>query len=463
MAMSVNPKSLMMLAAVLFSLGLVLFPLDAFADSFSYSLAVVVITLVGWSSGWMPPFMTALIFFALATIFDLLDPNLLFSGFGSTAVWLIISGFIIGAAISNSGLGKTLASFIAPYITGSYLSLIAGLVFTAMLLGFIMPSSVGRAVVLIPIGMALAEQVGFSRGSNGSLGVATSLTLACNMPSFAILPANIPNMILSGSSETLFNLSFGYTEYLLLHFPILGLVKSIVIVFLTTWLFPAKIDSRSVNDIKLAAFTIDDAKQKKVIFILAITLLLWVTDTWHGVNAAWVGLLTSIALLLPKWGVVETKSFSSHVDFGTLVFVASALGLGTLVNHSGIGAQMGQLFSDMIPGTSAGEFANFMALSVISTITGLVATVPGVPTVLTPMAAELAQSSGFSVPEVLMTQVIGFSTVIFPFQVAPLIIAMQLSKEPLPKLLKLTFPLTLITLTILVPLDFLWWSLLGWA
>lgn len=82
MAMSVNPKSLMMLAAVLFSLGLVLFPLDAFADSFSYSLAVVVITLVGWSSGWMPPFMTALIFFALATIFDLLDPNLLFSGFG---------------------------------------------------------------------------------------------------------------------------------------------------------------------------------------------------------------------------------------------------------------------------------------------------------------------------------------------------------------------------------------------
>ncbi len=98
----------------------------------------------------------------------------------------------------------------------------------------------------------------------------------------------------------------------------------------------------------------------------------------------------------------------------------------------------------------------------ISTLTGLVATIPGVPTVLTPMAADFANATGFSIPAVLMTQVIGFSTVIFPYQVGPLIVAMQLSQEPLSKLVKVTLPLAAVTIIVLMPLDYLWWNLLGW-
>lgn len=326
-----------------------------------------------------------------------------------------------------------------------------------------MPSSVGRAVVLIPIGMALADQVGFGKGSNGRIGIATSLALACNMPSFAVLPANIPNMILAGASETLFDVTFSYTEYLFLHFPVLGILKSLLIVAMTLKIFPDEISTESANTgSDEHAEEIDmSAKQIKVGIILGITLLLWVTDTIHGVNPAWVGLAAAVILLLPKWGVVAPKAFNSSVDFGTVVFVSSALGLGALVNESGIGSSMGDVFTMMIP-SGGHDFLSFMALSIISTLTGLVATIPGVPTVLTPMAAEFAQATGFSIPAVLMTQVIGFSTVLFPYQVAPLIIAMQLSNEPLSKLVKLTLPLTVATVLVLMPLDYLWWVMLGW-
>lgn len=456
-------KPLIALVAVIAALMLVIFPIDAQPVNFSYSAALVLVTLVGWSTGLFPPFLTALVFFALAMIFNLVDPALLFAGFGSTAVWLIISGFIIGAAITATGLGKKLASLIAPHLTGSYFRLIFGLVFSSALLGFVMPSSVGRAVVLIPIGMALADQVGFGKGSNGRIGIATSLALACNMPSFAVLPANIPNMILAGASETLFDVTFSYTEYLFLHFPVLGILKSLLIVAMTLKIFPDEISTESANTgSDEHAEEIDmSAKQIKVGIILGITLLLWVTDTIHGVNPAWVGLAAAVILLLPKWGVVAPKAFNSSVDFGTVVFVSSALGLGALVNESGIGSSMGDVFTMMIP-SGGHDFLSFMALSIISTLTGLVATIPGVPTVLTPMAAEFAQATGFSIPAVLMTQVIGFSTVLFPYQVAPLIIAMQLSNEPLSKLVKLTLPLTVATVLVLMPLDYLWWVMLGW-
>ena len=111
---------------------------------------------------------------------------------------------------------------------------------------------------------------------------------------------------------------------------------------------------------------------------------------------------------------------------------------------------------------SGRDALNFLSLSAMSTLTGIVTTIPGVPTVLTPMAPDLATASGFSLPAVLMTQVIGFSTVLFPYQVGPLIVAMQLSGEKLGHLLKITLPLALITFVVLLPLDYLWWKLLGW-
>ena len=161
--------------------------------------------------------------------------------------------------------------------------------------------------------------------------------------------------------------------------------------------------------------------------------------------------------------VLEPKAFNSSVDFATLIFVAGALGLGALVNELGIGSALGQLFGHILPSDQNSSFLSFMALSIISTLTGLVATIPGVPAVLTPMAGDFAQITGFSLPVVIMTQVIGFSIVIFPYQVRPLVVAMQLSKEPLSKLLKITLPLTAITVVLLMPLDFLWWQQLSWV
>jgi len=79
------------------------------------------------------------------------------------------------------------------------------------------------------------------------------------------------------------------------------------------------------------------------------------------------------------------------------------------------------------------------------------------------MATDFAQATGLSLPAVLMTQVIGFSTVLFPYQVAPLVLAMQLSRESLASLVKITIPLAILTIVVLMPLDYLWWQLLGWV
>ena len=276
-------------------------------------ITIILLTLVLWSTGVIPPFLTALIFFILLLIFKIADPSLIFSGFGSAAVWLIISGFVIGSAITSSGLGQRLAVSLQPLLGGSYFRMIAGLTIVAILLGFIMPSSVGRSVVLVPIGMALADQVGLSKGSKGRIGVAVTLAMACNMPSFAILTSNIPNMILIGAAETIYHTNIHYADYLFLHFPVLGILKSILLVGLVYLLFSEQIKTKveiSQPADSEAETNFNYSAQRRVGLILFMTLVLWMTDSLHHINPAWVGMISAVVLLLPNIGVIAPKNFN---------------------------------------------------------------------------------------------------------------------------------------------------------
>lgn len=455
-----TPRHFIAAAVLLLAAGVAMWSPAALGPSGGITLAIVLVTLGLWATALVPGYFASLLLFALVLILGLQPAPLVFSGFASAAVWLIISGFVIGAAVSATGLDSRLAAFIAPLLTKSYPRLIGGLMLASMILGFLMPSSVGRAVVMVPIGMALADRCGLGKGSNGRIGIAAILAIGCNMPSFAILPANIPNMVLAGSAETILGIHFTYTAYLLLHYPVLGIVKSVVTVALVIVLFPAKL-GEPLNATAVATET-GKTGQGKVIGILLLTLAFWMTDSLHGINSAWIGLGAAVLLLAPRIGVVSPPAFKQSVDFGLLLFVAGALALGAIVGASGLGGKLGAFLTSVLPLAPGNDAANFFSLTFLSFVTGMFTTVPSAPAVLTPMTGDLANLTGYGAMTLLMTQVVGFSTVLFPYQVGPLVVAMQLSGEKLDHLVRVTVPLALITLVVLVPIDFLWWKLLGW-
>jgi di/tricarboxylate transporter len=412
-----------------------------------------------WATGAIPEIVTTLLFFAFATLTKLAPPSVIFSGFASSAFWLVLSGMIVGLAINKTGLGLRIARALAPSLSKSYARLIAGVVVLCFGLSFVMPSNMGRISLLIPIMLALADHVGLDSGRPGRTGVVLAVGFATFMLSTSILPANVPNLVMAGAAETIYGIRFSYLPYLLLHAPVLGLLKGLLLIWVILALFPDQL-SPAVSDETSVPATAMSEKEIRLSVILLATLALWMTDSIHHIQPAWVGLGAAVICLMPGIGIIEPETFGS-INFRTVFYVAGLLGLVATVDHTGLGRELGQFLLTVIPLGPGSTFGNYAALVGLTSSLSVVATANGEPALFTPLAREISASTGFDLSTVIMIQVIGFSTVFLPYQAPPIVVATELGGIPVSAATKLALSVAVLSLVVLVPINFFWWKLLG--
>jgi di/tricarboxylate transporter len=265
--------------------------------------------------------------------------------------------------------------------------------------------------------------------------------------------------VAAGAAESLYKISFSYAEYLKLHFPVTGLLKSLSLIVLILMLFPDRIGSACLAPKRKGEpFS---HRERMLTLILSLTLLLWGTDSFHGVSPAWIALAGALLCMLPFFGFFPDGDFGRAINLAPFFYVAGVVGLGAVVANTGMGDLVGQWLIDMIGFEPRHDVRNFFSLVILSTALGPLTTAPGVPAVFTPLSADLATATGFPLITVLMTQVIGFSTLLFPYQAPPVVVAMQLRRVRVGKGVRMTLALALVSIFILMPINYLWWALLG--
>ncbi|MGX6566594.1 Sodium/sulfate symporter [Cupriavidus necator] len=424
-----------------------------------WAAALVLSTVCCWALDALPEPTATLLFFLSAVVFQIAPPKVVFSGFASPAWWLMFGGAVTGVALRNSGLALRLADAIFQRRVRGYTQLVALVAASAVGLAFLMPSTTGRVLLLIPIVLALADRVGLAPGSNGRIGLVLTVAAASYMPPTTILPANIPNSVLLGAASSLYGINLSYGGYLLLHFPILGLLKTVLLVWLVCRLFPHDAPLAAAP----AAARAPMGRQERLLaVILAIAVVGFATDALHGISPAWIALAASIVCLLPGVGLVSSRALAEQVHLVPLLYVAGFLGLGAVVESTGLGTAVSHALLNWLQLSPGNTVANVGALGAVGASMGLMTTLPSLPAVLSPLAREFASATGLPLETVLMLQVPVFSTVFFPYQSPPIVIAMQLGGVGLRHGTRLCLALAAITVVVLLPLDYLWWRLLGY-
>lgn len=433
-------------------------PPPAGADPEMMRIAGVVIVAVSlWATAWVPEYFTAIIFFFLAMVATEAGAPTVFSGFHSAAAWMIFGGLVIGAAVQETGFGKRIAGTLLRIFPKSYIGILFAVTMVGIVLCFIIPSNTGRIVIMVPIFMALCDRVGFAPGSPGRAGVALAAGAGSIYPSLAVLPAAVPNLVWLGATESIHDITITYGEYLLANFPVIGGVSMVLIPVVFSRLFPDEVRSPEDNPEPAEG----SADQTRLIMVLVAALGLWLTDFAHGISPAWVALGAACLCLMPRIGVVPTNIIVGKISYAPWFFVAGVIGMGAVVAKAGLGAEISDFMFRIVPLTAGADLANFFKIGAVGMAMGIATTVPGQPAIMTTLSADIAQITGWPLKTVLMTQPISWAMPPFAYEFPPFVLVAGLAGVSLRRLTRMLFAMCAITWIFMMPLQYLWWSLLG--
>ncbi|HYC47781.1 MAG TPA: SLC13 family permease [Burkholderiales bacterium] len=421
--------------------------------------AALCILVVGfWALGSLPEHIVALLFFLLAMLFAIAPAPVVFSGFASGTLWLVLGGLILAEAVNRTGLGVRLARVLIGRRALSYRALIAVVVLLCSVMCVVMPATVSRILLLVPIMAAVAHRAGLKPGSAGYDGVVLATIMANYQIGTVFLPSNAPNLILAGAAETLYGITFIYGEWLLVQLPVMGVLKAVLLIVLLWMLFP---DETRPLEAQQAPEPMTGA-ERRLSGILITAVALWATDFVHGIHPGWIGLAAGLATLIPPLGVMPMASFTERVKLPPFWYIASILGMGALMVETSLARGLGDALQATLRLEAGRDAVNFGILTVLSTVTGAFVTNVAQPALLAPLASHFADAAGWPLKAALMAIVLGFTTAVFPYQVPPMVVGMQVGGLKLRSVLRITVPVTVLSLTVLMPINYFWWRLIGY-
>lgn len=428
-------------------------------DTALRAMGAALAAAVLWAAGWLGPWRAAAGWVLTALAVAAAPLSVLREVAFSTALWLVAGGMIVGVAVKHSGLGARLARGLVIRIGGSYAAVILGVVAVALALAFVMPSSMGRTVLLTPVVLSLAAALGYRRDSRGYDGVVLATGMACIIPAMAILPATVPNVVMLGAVEAQYGTTLRYFDFMVHHLPGTGLVRAAIIAAAAWIMYRQKPAAPPPADGAAGPLT---GEQKRLLVILAVALALWATDGLHHISPAWIAVGAAVLCFAPPRPILTAARLKGEVNVKALVLVAALVGLGAGVAQSGIAGGLGGWLIDRLPLDPApGGMVDAALVAAVAMAVSVVITTPGAAAVVSPLAGRMAEASGLPLDAVLAAEVMGYATALLPYQVPPLLVAMAMGGVPLRRAVRLTVAVAVASVVLAWPASLFYWVAVG--
>ena len=303
-------------------------------------LGVVFLALVLWSFYPKRHLESSLLVIALIAVFEA-SLNVgdfitsLFNTYGSSGLWIILSGFVLAKGMEVSGLGKRIALMIMTSMGCKPRNIILAIAVASLAIAPLSPSTTAKAFIILPICIGLVESFGVEKGRS-RFGVAVMLMAmaANNICSTAFLTATVPNPISAEYIAVSTGLLLDWGAWFRMAFPI-TLFLLAVSYLLIIKMFKPEIDSSKETYDRICVIRDQlgpiSMKEMVVAATFIVALILWITERYNPLNVGLISLGLSLLLFLPQFGVMEIGKFGGAVPWGSIVLFAASMFLARVV------------------------------------------------------------------------------------------------------------------------------------
>lgn len=409
--MKFGKKEIGFIAGIIVALVIWFAPLPGIEGNAKLMLAFTLMTVVWWALQIAQNGYTAGVLLALMCIFQLDEPAEIFYAWTGTTMWLVIGAYLIANTVKTSGLGERIAyNYMLRFVTG-YKSIIIGVFALTAILSLLIPHPWPRAFLIIAVMSVVIESSGIEKADAVKIG-------------FSVFAASVPCSLIFLTGDAVINpLAASYaggTDFVgwLTIMGVPAVVLSIITLLLFLVLFrPVReytVDKDAIRE-KLEGMSKMSGTEVKTLVWVVIAIVLWFTESIHGISIGWVTFAIGMLLSMPIIGGLNGPQDWNAVPIHVLVFLTAAMAIGHVGADTGMNAWIASFMPTSVPDNMILIAIIIVALSlVIHMLLGSVIAVMGVA-----VPAILAFAEPLGIDPMVATMICYMAVAghyLFPFQ-----------------------------------------------
>lgn len=453
-------------AKIGFILGIIVAVLIGMADipglarSGQICMALSFMTVIFWGFQIAQPGYTSALYLVLLAVFGVEKPGLIFSTWTTSMMFLIIGAYLIAGAVKDSGLGERIAyKFIISFVT-SFKSIIVAIFALTFILSLLIPHPWPRAFLIMSVMAVVIKSANIPREDAVKIG-------------FTVFASSVPVSLIFLTGDAAISplaiqqagVPVGWLEWFKLMGPP-SIIVSIITCFMILFLFkPTQEIQINKDDMrqKLAGLGPMSGKEKRTAFWITLAILLWMTDSMHGIEIGWVTIVIAVAMSMPLIGEILTPASWSGVPLHVLLFLTAAVAIGRVGGSTGMNTWIAQTVLPSTVPTDPYILAAFIA-TVSIVIHMLLGSVIAVMGIIIPAMITFTSQMGITplVPALLAYSAVA-SHYVLPFQHLNMLVGqgedngMYTQKETI----RLGIPFIIVIYIMTVVIEVPYWTMLG--
>ena len=279
-----------------------------------------------------------------------IDYTAVMAAFANPIIMLFLGGFVLAIAATKVGLDVQLAKILLKPFGTNPKTVMLGILCVVAMFSMFMSNTATAAMMLAFLTPVLKS---LPADGKGRIGLALAIPVAANIGGIGTPIGTPPNAIALGYLNDM-GMGVTFMDWML------RMVPFVIVMILIAWglllvLFPfkaKKIELKIEGGAKPGHHTI-------VVYVtFAVTILLWITEQWTGINSNIVALIPFA--VFSATGVIDKKDLS-EIEWSVLWMVAGGLALGVGLMKTGLASTL----VNAIPFSSMSPFLVMVAAGVI--------------------------------------------------------------------------------------------------
>ena len=392
------------------------------------------------------------------------------SGFSSPALWLLITGFIISIAMTETGIARRVALHMMRIFGKTPLGAILAPMFANLIISPLTPSNTARTAAMLPIIEGVAQAYQAKKGeSNFGKALFLANTFASNITAGGFLTATIPNplaigLIAAAIGTASVGTSWGFWTLAALPTTIFVLIGT---AFVVRALFKPEMDSipgglEYIDDELKKMGPLSTMEMKALLYFL-LALALWSTDMWHGLNSTMLAFVVSALILAPGIGVLSWKEAQKSIPWELFVYFGGVITLSNVLTKTKAFAWVITTLIDALGLQGIGMMPLMIGLMGFTIFSHVIwSTTTAMAGVMIPIYIGMATAFNFPVVGFVLPQAILMGYALFlPFNTMGNIIMFGAGYYSVPEQLKASLAVGLMAWILWAATAILWFPIIG--